>query len=347
MFLNEYSQTLNGPYGPLDMTAKIDVNFLNSEIANGKTLQQITDDVNKTFNKNFTIPNIMDALTALPGRYGSLFSDQQVSESVTAQQRYAFQQSNPAAAALVTAQEQGQAAVDQLLFSFFATEITARKTLQQIKDDLYNTYNKTLTIQNIVDYLIANNLYAAQQSNAGESTAEQQTAAIEAGINAQQAASIAAQQAAAQAQQDAGRAAALQAVAEAYKADAKTAADEAAAIAAQQAAATAAAQQAAATAAAQQAAATAAAQRGSITAIEQQAAAAAAQQAAAAAAAQQAAAAAAEHDAAVAAAQKAAADALIAKQKADEANKIATGGKTTNLTPLLFIVGAAFLLGKL
>ena len=191
MFLNEYTQNLNGPYGPLDMTEQIDVNFLKGEIAVGRTLQEITDHANQIYNKKFTIPNIMDALYALPGKYGSsygnLLTDQQQAESQTAQQNFAAHQAEAQAYAVapaaqqatmrqqasVQAQQRAAAAaaqqgaynnIDQMLFNFATSEIAAGKSIEEMRDDINAIYQKQMTSDNVISYLQNNNLYVAWEN---------------------------------------------------------------------------------------------------------------------------------------------------------------------------------------
>jgi hypothetical protein len=328
MFLNEYTQNLNGPYGPLDMTAQIDVNFLNGEIAVGRTLQEITDHANQIYNKKFTIPNIMDALDALPGKYGSLLTDQQLSESTTAAQNFAAHQAEAQAYALaygaatvaqqaamvqkasLEAQQRAAAAqqgatnnIDQMLFNFATSEIAAGKSIEEMRDDINAIYQKQMTSENVISYLQNNNLYFAWENVYQEIGRQKALADVAAkqSAEAQQQAAIAAQ--IARAQQDQ----AIAAQAAAMAAAAQQAQQQGQAITAQQ--------QAAINLASQL-------QTNADAATKD-----AAQKAAAAVAAQKAAAA-------------AAAEALKTQQNA-------ASGMTGNLTPLLLLAGAALLLRKL
>jgi hypothetical protein len=326
MFLNEYTQNLNGPYGPLDMTAQIDVNFLNGEIAVGRTLQEITDHANQIYNKKFTIPNLMDAMFALPGKYGSLLADQAVAEMQVAQAQYEERQAAAQAYALapaaqqaamrqqasVEAQQRANAAalqqgaynnIDQMMFNFATSEIAAGKSIEEMRDDINAIYQKQMTSDNVISYLQNNNLYFAWENVYQEIGRQKANAEIAAkqSAEAQQQAAIAAE--IARAQQDQ-------------------------AIAAQAAAMAAAAQQ-----AQQQGQAITAQQQAAINLASQL-------QTDADAATKDAA----QKAAAAVAAQKAAAAAAAAALKTQQN---AASGMTGNLTPLLLLAGAALLLRKL
>ena len=318
MFLNQYTQNLNGPYGTLDMTEQIDVNFLKGEIAVGRTLQEITDHANQIYNKKFTIPNIMDALDAL-----SLLSKQQVAESQTAQQNFAAQQAEAQAYALApvaqqaamrqqasiaaqqraAAAQQGTNSIDQMMFNFATSEISAGKSIEEMRDDINAIYQKQMTSENVISYLQNNNLYFAWENVYQEIGRQKALADVAAkqSAEAQQQAAIAHE--IARAQQDQ-------------------------AIAAQAAAMAAAAQQ-----AQQQGQAITAQQQSAINLASQL-------QTDADAATKDAA----QKAAAAVAAQKAAAVAAAAALKTQQN---AASGLTGNLTPLLLLAGAALLLRKL
>jgi hypothetical protein len=325
MLLNEYAAILNAPSG-LGATdqQQIAIDFVKGEIAVGRTLQEITDHANQIYNKNLTIQNVIDFLQAQPGKYGSLFTDQQVAESQAASAQQAAQQAAAQAYAVAPAAQQAamrqQASaeaqrraiaaqqgaynnIDQMLYNFATSEIAAGKSIEEMRDDINAIYQKQMTSDNVISYLQNNNLYFAWENVYQEIGRQKANAEIAAkqSAEAQQQAAIAAE--IARAQQDQ-------------------------AIAAQAAAMAAAAQQ-----AQQQGQAITAQQQAAINLASQL-------QTDADAATKDAA----QKAAAAVAAQKAAAAAAAAALKTQQN---AASGMTGNLTPLLLLAGAALLLRKL
>jgi len=186
MILNEYAAILNGPPGlsAVDSQQQIAIDFVNGEIAVGRTLQEITDHANQIYNKNLTMQNVIDFLQAQPGKYGSLFTDQQVAESQTARQNFAAQQAEAQAYALApvaqqaamrqqasiaaqqraAAAQQGTNSIDQMMFNFVTSEIAAGKSIEEMRDDINAIYQKQMTSENVISYLQNNNLYFAWEN---------------------------------------------------------------------------------------------------------------------------------------------------------------------------------------